>query len=256
MRISCNKLCSLTSVLIHANWIKTIYINFRMLPLKDAVKFPIIIWGRCRLALKGGKIVFEAPIRSGMLKIGYHYETFNFRESSQIKIHGMFILKGEVWFGSSIRLLVEPKATLIMGQLSSLSSCSSLVCTNSITFSDYARVASFSDISDSNYHYMRNTKDNSILPFSKPIKIGARNYVCSRVTLLPGTVTPDNITIGYGSVCNKDYRNIIPENSVIAGVPAKLVKENVVRIFDFEKENRITLFFADPNNHVYYDNDI
>lgn len=103
---------------------------------------------------------------------------------------------------------------------------------------------------------MKNIKDNSILPFNKPIKIGARNYIGSRVTLLPGTVTPDNISIGYGSVCNKDYRNIIPENSVIAGVPAKLVKENVVRIFDFEKENRITLFFADPNNHVYYDNDI
>lgn len=253
MRLICNKICGLVSTLIHVNWLKTIYINFRMLPLKDAMKLPIIIWGKCRLALKGGRIVFEVPIRRGILKIGYRYEDFYFKEPSQIKIHGTFILRGEVWFGSSIQLLVDSRGNLTMGQLSSMGSYASLICTKSVLFSDYSRVGSFSSISDSNYHYMKDVKDNSILPFNRAVKIGVRNYIGSRVTLLPGTITPDNITIGYGSVCNKDYRNIIPENSIIAGVPAKLVKENIVRIFDFEKEKRITTFFAESGNDIYYD---
>ena len=59
--------------------------------------------------------------------------------------------------------------------------------------------------------------------------------------------------MGYGTVCNKDYRPTIPENSLIAGVPARLVKENVVRIFDFEKEAEIARYFAQTGNSVYYD---
>lgn len=253
MKRNYSKIIDFVSELAQVNWSKTIYINFRMLSLRDAIKFPIIIWGKCRLALKGGKIVFDVPVRRALLKIGYRYETFYSKEPSQVKIHGVFTLKGEVWFGSSTQILVEPKATLTMGQLSSMGTHASLVCTKSVLFSEYSRVGSFSYISDSNYHYMKNVKDNSILPFNKPIKIGARNYIGSKVSLLPGTVTPDNIVIGYGSVCNKDYRNIIPENSVIAGIPAKLVKKDTVRIFDFEKEDRITSFFAESGNDIYYD---
>lgn len=247
------KLKDLLYVIFQVNWIKTFYINLKMLSLKDAVKLPIIIWGKCRLDLKGGKVVFDVPVRRGLLKIGYRYETFYYREPSQVKIHGVFTLKGEVWFGSSVQVLVESKANLIMGQFSSMGACSSLVCTKKVVFSDFSRVGSSSNISDSNYHYMKNITDNSILPFNKSIMIGARNYIGSRVTLLPGTITPNNIVIGYGSVCNKDYRNIIPENSVIAGVPAKLVKKNTVRIFDFEKEERITSFFVESANDIYYD---
>lgn len=253
MKTILNKLHSLLSVLIHINWIKTLYINFRMLPLKAAIRLPIVIYGRCRLSLKGGKLIFEVPIKKGLLKIGYCYETFNFKEPSQVKIHGIFTVRGEVWLGSSICVLVESGANLSMGQLSSMGSCGSLVCTKNVVFSDYSRVGSFSDISDSNYHYMKNLDDNSILPFNKPIKIGSRNYIGSKVTLLPGTVTPDNIAIGFGSVCNKDYRSTIPENSVIAGIPAKLVKKNTVRIFDFEKEAAITKYFAESNSDIYYD---
>ena len=178
------------SDVIHVNWLKTLYINFRMLPFIDAIRLPIIIWGRCQL-----------------------------------------------------KIFIEPNANLCMGELSSLGSCSSLVCSKSVVFSDYARVGSFSDISDSNYHYMKNLIDNSIFPYSKPILIGTRNYIGSRVALLPGTMTPDNITIGFGSVCNKDYRGIIPENSIMAGVPAKLVKKDIVRIFDFKKESVIREIF-------------
>lgn len=253
MRLNCRKIGSLASTLIQVNWFKTIYINFRMLPLKDAVKLPIIIWGGCRLALKGGRFVFEVPVKRAMLKIGYRYEDFYFKEPAQIKIHGTFVVRGEVWMGSSVQLLVGSGATLTMGQLSSIGSCTSLICTKSVWFSDYSRVGGFSSISDSNYHYMKNVKDHSIHPFNRAVKIGSRNYIGSRVALLPGTVTPDNITVGYGSVCNRDYRNIIPENSIIAGVPAKLVKENIVRIFDSEKEERITAFFAESGSDVYYD---
>ena len=34
------------------NWVKTLYINFKMLPFADAIKLPIFVYGRCRLNLK------------------------------------------------------------------------------------------------------------------------------------------------------------------------------------------------------------
>ena len=237
------------------NWIKTLYINFKILPFKDAIKLPIQIWGRCRLNIKGGDIRFNVPIRRGILKVGYRYETFIYKEPVQLIVQGTFTLNGEVWLGTGVHLSVEKDAHLSMGQLSSIGSCGSLTCADSITFSDYARVGSFSEISDSNHHYMKHLDNGAIYPTTRPIILGKQNYVGSRVAILPGTITPDNITIGYGTICNKDYREHIPENSVIAGVPAKLVKENVVRIFDFEKEAQIRAYFNETGESVYYDTD-
>lgn len=34
---------------IQANWIKTLYFNFKLLPLKEAIKCPILLFGRCNL---------------------------------------------------------------------------------------------------------------------------------------------------------------------------------------------------------------
>ena len=237
------------------NWVKTLYINFKMLPFADAIKLPIFVYGRCRLNIKGGRIIFNIPIKRGVLKIGYQYETFSFREPIELKIHGILTIQGNVWIGTAVHLLVESTGHLTMGQTTRLGSCASLYCNKEVTIAENTGIASFVEITDSNYHYMKNTIDQSISPFVKPVFIGSKNYICSRVAILPGTMTPNNITIAYGTVCNKDYRDIIPENSVIAGIPAKLVKENIVRIFDFEKEAEISRYFKETGKDVYYDTD-
>jgi acetyltransferase-like isoleucine patch superfamily enzyme len=55
---------------------------------------------------------------------------------------------------------------------------------------------------------------------SKGIKIGNNIWVGAKVTFLDGCVVADNCVVAAGAVVNGVY----PENSIIGGVPAKVIK--------------------------------
>lgn len=54
----------------------------------------------------------------------------------------------------------------------------------------------------------------------KPVKVGSNVFIGVRTIIMQGVTIGDNVIIGAGSVVNKD----IPDNSVAAGVPAKIIK--------------------------------
>ncbi|MDF2538632.1 MAG: hypothetical protein K0S76_1653 [Herbinix sp.] len=58
------------------------------------------------------------------------------------------------------------------------------------------------------------------LEITKPIHVGDNVYIGVRSIILPGVTIGSNVIIGAGSVVTKD----IPDNSVAAGVPARVIK--------------------------------
>ena len=58
---------------------------------------------------------------------------------------------------------------------------------------------------------------------TQPIKIGNNVWIGNNVTILKGVTIFDGAIIAAGSVVTKD----IPEGCLAAGVPAKVIKENV-----------------------------
>lgn len=68
-------------------------------------------------------------------------------------------------------------------------------------------------------HDMNPEKRNNMIP--KPIVIGKNVWIGSNATIIPGVTIGDGAVIGAGSVVTKN----VPENTVVAGVPAKFVKE-------------------------------
>ena len=58
------------------------------------------------------------------------------------------------------------------------------------------------------------------LEITKPIKVGDNVYIGLNCTILPGVTVGDNVIIAAGSVVTKS----IPDNSVVAGVPARIIK--------------------------------
>ena len=77
---------------------------------------------------------------------------------------------------------------------------------------------------------------NEKLPMSAPIVIGNYNFISNRVTILSKTILPNFCTVASNSLCTKDYSSL-NENSLIGGVPAKLIKSNISRDWEGEKEN-------------------
>ncbi|WP_315459831.1 sugar O-acetyltransferase [uncultured Streptococcus sp.] len=61
-------------------------------------------------------------------------------------------------------------------------------------------------------------RDN--IGIAKPVTIGNDVWIGGNVTILPGVTIGNNVVVAAGAVVTKD----IPDNCVVAGVPAKMIK--------------------------------
>ncbi|TDM16395.1 sugar O-acetyltransferase [Macrococcoides canis] len=62
---------------------------------------------------------------------------------------------------------------------------------------------------------------NSGLEYAKPVVIGDNCWIGGRSIINPGVTIGNNVVIASGTVVTKD----IPDNVVVAGVPAKVIKQ-------------------------------
>ncbi|MDE6004081.1 MAG: sugar O-acetyltransferase [Oscillospiraceae bacterium] len=67
-------------------------------------------------------------------------------------------------------------------------------------------------------HEIAPAKRQGMIP--KPIKIGKNVWIGSNATILAGVMIGDNAIVGAGAVVTKN----IPENKIVAGIPAKIIK--------------------------------
>ena len=56
---------------------------------------------------------------------------------------------------------------------------------------------------------------------AKPVNIGNDVWIGGNVTILPGVNIGNNVVIAAGAVVTKD----VPDNSLIGGVPAKIIRQ-------------------------------
>ena len=68
-------------------------------------------------------------------------------------------------------------------------------------------------------HDLHPAKRGSMTP--KPVKIGNQVWIGAHATILPGVTIGDGAVVAAGAVVTKD----VPPNTVVAGVPAKIIKE-------------------------------
>ena len=94
-----------------------------------------------------------------------------------------------------------------------------------ITLGEDCMVAADVTIRTSDAHAIRDINTNEILNFGGDVSIGKHCWITKDVYILKGVTLADNLVIGTGSIVSKDC---MVSNSIYAGIPAKLIKENVV----------------------------
>lgn len=217
------------------NWIKTLYFNFKMLPYETAKKLPFYFYGSVKFTSLKGSVQIEAPIKRGMIGFGQAYEmTTRSSKMAEIVLKGQIIFRGYGQFGKDCFLMVGNNAILDFGNMAGMASRGKLICTDEITLKTYARIGSECQVVDTDFHQMINTETGERYEVTKPITIGAYNYVGRWTSLLKGAVTPDYCTIASNTLCNKDYSHL-GSNILIGGIPAKLLKTNISRDWEGER---------------------
>jgi acetyltransferase-like isoleucine patch superfamily enzyme len=232
-------------ILFSKNWINpflTFYINFAFLPLRQAIKFPIWIYSKTKfLDLKGIFIIDTDKIYNGMITIGKTNDAAASGEGTEILNGFKIIFKGKARIGCGCRILVFSKGELIIGDNFIMNNQNIIVCCNHLEIGNTVIMGHQNQISDTNSHYMYDFKNKTAKNNNDPIFIGNYCWIGNRISIMKGTTIPDYTIVGSNSLLNKKY--IIPEGTVLAGIPAKEIASGYAPIWNWAVERKLSEYF-------------
>ncbi|NRT17051.1 acetyltransferase-like isoleucine patch superfamily enzyme [Flavobacterium sp. 28A] len=219
------------------NWPKTLYFNFKKFPYRIAKKLPVFFYGKVKFTDISGEVEIAAPIRKGMIGFGQPYEMNTLHKGiAEISLIGKLVFKGHLQFGKDYFIYIGKGAYCEFGHMASMASNAKLIAIESVILGDFARFGSESQIMDTNFHQMIDTSTGERYKVTEPVVIGNYNYIGNRVSVMPGAQTPNYCTVASNSVCNKDFSKL-EENILLAGMPAKLIRNMISRDWNAERES-------------------
>lgn len=206
--------------LLHSIWF-----NFHYLPFNQAIWLPILLYKPQLIKCKG-KLSIDAPIETGMIELGIYQCSLYPNKGIVIELRGNLVFKGKCIIGNNSNISTGENSTLILGSNFVASTTLKLVCYSEIKFSDNVRVGWNNTFCDTDFHSSK--KGNIKSKGYAPIEIGAFNWFAMNCTTLKGTSTPNSCIIGTQSLLTKNYSKL-PEKCLIAGQPAKFIREDIYR---------------------------
>ena len=224
------------------NWIKTLLVNIKTQEFNVARKLPI--YGKLNIRLLSGKIIIiNAPIRSGMIRIGRNAEYFSASKGSALlSVSGTLIFEGSALF--SVDCTIKVSGTCILGDMVMFGSSVKLVCFEKIDIGKGSRIGLESHIFNTNFHFLRNVSSGKISKNSDEVLIGNFCWIGNRTTITKGSHLPNYSITGSNSLLNRDYtKEETLDYPVFAGVPAKLVGSGLARVFGNSLEFDIHNYF-------------
>uniref|UniRef100_UPI00404B466B acyltransferase n=1 Tax=Flavobacterium sp. TaxID=239 RepID=UPI00404B466B len=219
------------------NWTKTIYFNFKKFPFEIAKKLPFFFYGKITFTDISGKIQINHEIKTGMIAFG---KTFVKNKAnmkiSEVSIAGTLTFDGFAQFGKDCFLSVGKNGVLKFGKMTTIGNNSKIVCEAHMNIGDYVQFGPECYVVDSNFHPMIDTISREKFKMEAAVNIGTHNFFITKVSIMPGTRTPDYCTVAIHSLLNKDYTSW-GENILMGGIPAKLLRQNTTR--DWEGESKL-----------------
>lgn len=205
---------------------KSLWFNFRHLPLKQALKLPFYVRYGTRVSVKG-RIIIEDDNHVGMamIVIGSHEADVSDPKHTTcltVERGGELVFQHTAHIGLGTKIFVKHGARMYLGDNFAVSANSQFVCYKSIIMGRDIQFAWNCLVMDSDTHSIYSDKGciQKMNP-DKEVRIGDKVWIGCRVTILKGSHVPSNCVIGATSFVSGSK---FESNSLIVGSPAKSVK--------------------------------
>lgn len=204
------------SIIHKANLLKSIWHSI-MFKGERTIRNQIIFYGNVWIkSAKSAKI----DIVNGRFKFNHSakyrepfYGMLEMHKNSTIKLHNTFTIK------SGAHIIVTENACLELGS-GYINRNVKIKCYDRIQIGDNVAISENVTIWDSDVHNIENSNHQKTIP----IRIGNNVWIGTNSIILKGVDIGDGCIIAAGSVVNKS----IPPNCLAGGVPAKVLKTNVL----------------------------
>lgn len=156
-------------------------------------------------------LILGANLRAGSKAESY----LKIQKQGHLIINSRF----QVFFGASLEIFPYGKLTLGKGYLNT---GAAIACSNAITLGEEVFIARNVYITDSDHHQIFDAQGTACNA-SKPVIIGNHVLIGFGAVILKGVIIGDGAVVAAGSVVTRD----VPAESLVAGVPAKVIKEGI-----------------------------
>lgn len=191
-------------------------INTIKMNLKNRNKKPQIICEKyCRMEIDKSALIKV----DNRLIIGYKENSkskmetrVSLRKNSEFKVNGYF----SIGSGTDIRVFENGKLEIGSGYINGYVQ---VVCAKSIKIGNDCAIARDVIIRDTDAHDIIGKKHEKV----KPVNIGNHVWIGAKAMIMKGITIGDGAIVAAGAVVTKN----VPANTIVAGVPARVISTNV-----------------------------
>ena len=210
---------------------KTIFFNFLVLPVQQAVKLPFAVSYHVRLKgiNKRSFIVESKKLKTLSMRICLGSSPYlgGIRENKRGALictrHGKIVLKGNASFSQGC-IICADNCTIVFGDGFKCNHSATIASSDSdISFGKHVICGYNVTIKNSDGHYIiehGERKQNH-----KPIFIGNNVWICSNACVFKGTTVGDNSVVAWGALVTKANGE---KGVMYAGIPARIIKSGIM----------------------------
>ena len=203
----------------------TIYVNFRCLPFKTALKLPIFVGYKTHIDKLSRNIRFGCVPTTFMVRIGWggtegreagkkNYLLLN--DGATIQFNGRCTMS------SGVSLILDLGALEIGDNFFCNKNCT-ISCNDKITIGDSVLFGWNVEVLDSDNHKVIHKNQKSVCDRGS-IRVGNHVWVAAFSHILKNSVIPDGSIVAYHSLVTKKFEG---EKLLLGGCPAKVVEEEI-----------------------------
>lgn len=229
----------------HLNPLATLYVNLRVLPLREAMRFPIFAYGWPHFIDLSGTVRFTCPVRRGLVRLNVVDLAPSQRGSSlELAMQGDVVFGGKALVRGNTKIYVDHGARLVIGDNLRLGAGIIINCHSLIEIGEGVRIGHRSQLLDSNLHYMLDLNRRRVAPLRKRIVIGPHCWLTNSVTVYGGAVVPPYSIVVSGSMLNKDLSGM-GQDCILGGSPCRVIASGFRLVNNYVKEHELDRFYRE-----------